>query len=308
MTTSQSADVEMLRKVREYLTQYATVIAESEFLQEDVTDFFAKLLTLEEKIKYANADVDITGEDKIKMREAITAEIIRIFAFLSRHALKTDNKMLKKLTDTTPSSIRQMTDTDFIEFCKSVEEKVGDNKADLLKYNVSEDAQSVFIAKIEMFRSIKPQVKLNQSKRALSNEEAGTCIAEVKTFLSDFLDKSVHIVADKNPEFVRLYDNSRSRREPVKASTQLLLSLVDAVTNRPLSNVTVFVSDLKLTGTTDKNGQFTIKVGNKTELICFLSKTGFNNEVLTFTDFIRLKTKEVTVKMHISEMGLSVNA
>jgi hypothetical protein len=307
MTTSQSADVEMLRKVKEYLTQYPTVIADSQFLQEDVTDFFTQINVLEEKIKYANADVEITGEDKINMRESITAETLRLFNFLSRHALKTDNKMLKKLTDATPSSIKQMTDTDFIEFCKSVEEKVSENKAELVKYNVSEDAQSAFLAKIEMFRSIKPQVKLNQSKRSDSNGEAGASISEIKNFLSGFLDKSVHTVADKNPEFVRLYDYSRLRREPVKSSTQLLLNLVDAATNNPLSNVTVFVAELNLTGSTDNKGQFSIKVGNKSELICTFTKVGYKNQTVTFSSFTRGRTSEETVKMQLGEMGLAVS-
>ena len=211
--------------------------------------------------------------------------------------------MLKKLTDTKSSTIKQMTDAEFIEFCKQVAEKIVEHKTTLLQYRMTEDNQSALLNKIEIFRSVKPQVQLNQSKQTILNEGITKGIQDLKTFLTDFLDKSVPIVSDTNPDFVRLYAESRLRRDPNKSVTQLILNVVD-VNNTPLSNVTVFVAELNMTDKTDDKGQVTFKIGNQTELTCTVSKASFKNETVPFSGFKRSNTSVETIKMQVGEMML----
>ena len=303
MTTMQSAEVEMFRKVREFLRQYPTIVDSSVLLKDDVTGFMNHLSALDDKVKSVNDAVELTGEDKINLRKRITDETLRLLSFLSHHALKSDNKMLKKLTDTKSSTIKQMTDADFIEFCKQVDEKIVENKAILLQYRVSEDTQTALLNKIEIFRSVKPQVGLNQAKQTILNGDIATGVQDLKKFLSNSLDKVVPTVNDTNPDFVRLYNESRFRRDPSKSVTQLILNVVDA-NNNPLSNVTVFVAELNLTDKTDDKGQVTFKVGNQTELTCTISKASFKNETAAFSGFKRSNTSVETMKMQVGEMML----
>ena len=303
MTTMQSAEVEMFRKVREFLRQYPTIVDSSVLLKDDVTGFMNHLSALDDKVKSVNDAVELTGEDKINLRKRITDETLRLLSFLSHHALKSDNKMLKKLTDTKSSTIKQMTDADFIEFCKQVDEKIVENKAILLQYRVTEDDQSALLNKIEIFRSVKPQVGLNQAKQTILNGDIATGVQDLKKFLSNSLDKVVPTVNDTNPDFVRLYNESRFRRDPSKSVTQLVLNVVDA-NNNPLSNVTVFVAELNLTDKTDDKGQVTFKVGNQTELTCTISKASFKNETAAFSGFKRSNTSVETMKMQVGEMML----
>ena len=60
MTTMQSAEVEMFRKVREFLKQYPTIVDSSVLLKDDVTDFMNQLSVLDDKVKSVNDAVELT--------------------------------------------------------------------------------------------------------------------------------------------------------------------------------------------------------------------------------------------------------
>jgi hypothetical protein len=220
MNTSQSADVMMFRNVAQFLAQNAAILEKSANLKEDATDFQQVLAQLEAKIDSVNATSQITAQDKVDLRNAITQEVNRCFSIIHRHALKKKNAALQKATDIKPSAIKQMTDADFMAYCNQMTEIITDNAPILTTALVPSAEQNKILQKIQLFKTVKPQIKLNTSHKSVQNEDVDHLITQLKTVLKKMLDASVLSVQGNDPDFVREYKLNRERRAPVKTTAK----------------------------------------------------------------------------------------
>ena len=117
-----------------------------------------------------------------------------MFGFFRRHAIKTNDAELKKLTDMSVTSIKKMSDLDFIEFCKKMDPVMRENAAILTAHAITDVEQTALLAELNAFRSMKPQVKLNQSKRTTVNEDIANCVKNINDLLINLMDVSAKTV------------------------------------------------------------------------------------------------------------------
>jgi hypothetical protein len=218
MNVQQSADIMMFRNLSQFLSQNAPILDKSPTLKEDATDFQNALTQLEAKIKSINTLSEITGQEKNELRETIIQESIRYLSILHRHAIKTNNAILKKLTDAKVSALKQMSDANFMAYCNQVAETITENAPILTTALVLPPEQNRFLEQIQLFKTVKPQVKLNISRKSVQNEAIELYVKAIKTQLKKLLDASVLSVEGSDPDFVREYELNRQRREPTKTT------------------------------------------------------------------------------------------
>jgi hypothetical protein len=220
MTVQQSADVMMFRNLSQFLAQNAAILDQSPTLKEDATDFQNALSQLEAKIKSINTMSEITGQEKLQLRETIIQDGLRYSSILHRHAIKTNNAILKKRTDVKVSALKQMSDANFMAYCNQIAATLTENASILSAALVSAADQTSFLEKIQLFKTVKPQVKLNITRKAVQNEDIDTFVKNIKAQLKKLLDASVLSVEGSDPDFVREYTLNRQRREPTKTTTK----------------------------------------------------------------------------------------
>jgi hypothetical protein len=218
MTVQQSADVMMFRNLSQFLAQSAAILDKSSTLKEDATDFQNALAQLEAKIKSINTMSEITGQEKNLLRETIIQESVRYLSILHRHAIKTTNAILKKRTDVKVSALKQMSDANFMAYCNQVAETITENAPILNAALVAITEQNRFLEQIQLFKTVKPQVKLNITRKAVQKEDIEDGVKAIKSKLKKLLDASVLSVEGSDPDFVREYALNRQRREPTKTT------------------------------------------------------------------------------------------
>jgi hypothetical protein len=218
MTVQQSADLMMFRNLAQFLAQNAAILDKSHTLKEDATDFQNALSQLEAKIKSINTMSEITGQEKLQLRDTIAQDAIRYLSILQRHAIKTNHLMLKKVSDVKVSALKQCSDADFITQSNQIAAILTDNATILSAALISVADQNGLIEKINLFKTVKPQVKLNITRKAVQNEDIDTFVKNIKAQLKQLLDASVLSVEGSDPDFVREYTLNRQRREPTKTT------------------------------------------------------------------------------------------
>jgi hypothetical protein len=218
MTVQQNADITMFRNVCQFLAQNAAILKKSPNLKEDATEFQHALAQLETKIEQINLLSEITGHEKLQLRENIAQDAVRYLSMIQRHAIKNNLPTLKKRTDIKVSALKQASDADFIAQSTQIATLISENTTILTAALVSVVEQNRFLEQIQLFKTVKPQVKLNITRKAIHNEDIDTYIKNIKTQLKQLLDASVLSVEGSDPDFVREYSLNRQRREPTKAT------------------------------------------------------------------------------------------
>ena len=302
MTSSHTADIHMFRNVIEYLEQEQTVINSSPTLKEDYEDFAAQMSVLDAKVTEFSESDDSASESKSVLKLSIADKTVQMFGFFRRHAIKTNDAELKKLSDVAPTNIKKMSDLDFIEFCKKMYTVMQENAAILTAHAISDVEQTALLAELNAFRSIKPQVKLNQSKRTTVNEDIANCVKNINSLLTNLLDMSAQTVSATYPDFVRQYDMNRKRREPSKKVTQVLFTVQNAANEAPLKGAKIAIQEMKSKGVTDINGQLLMKSGKYKHITVSISLDGMENQEVIIKDIMRGSTVNYTVKMRVEEM------
>ena len=302
MTSSHTADIHMFRNLIEYLEQEQSVINSSPTLKEDYEDFAAQMSVLDAKVTQFSDFDDSASESKSVLKLSIADKTVQMFGFFRRHAIKTNDAELKKLSDMAPTSIKKMSDLDFIEFCKKMDTVMKENAAILTAYAISDVEQTALLAELNAFRSIKPQVKLNQSKRTTVNEDIANCVKNINSLLTNLLDMSAQTVSATYPDFVRQYDMNRTRREPSKKVTQVLFNVQNATNDAPLKGAKIAVQELKFKGETNIEGQLLVKSGKYKYITVTISLNGMENQEVIIKDIMRGSTVTYTVKMKAEEM------
>jgi hypothetical protein len=163
------------------------------------------------------------------------------------------------------------------------------------------------LAQLSQFKSLAPQVKLNQSKRAVTIEDINESIKSIRSLLTNMMDVSVKTVNATNPEFVRHYDMVRVRREPSKSVTQVLFVVQNQLGDMPLNGVHIVIPALDFEGITDNKGQLTVKAGNVKTLACTISLNAMQTQDIIVSDIVRGTTTTCTVKMKAAEVVLAVS-
>jgi hypothetical protein len=301
MTISQTADITMFRNILEFLDQKSPVVATSATLKEDYDDFVAQMSQLDTKMTEINGYQNSAAATKAQLKVAIAEKTVLMFGFLRRFAYKSNDENLQKSTEVTATSIKQMSDNDFFEFCKQTDTILRQNEAVLTAHAVTPDEQTALLAQLNSFKSLKPLVKLNQSKRVITNEDIAECIKNINGLLKNLMDVSVKTVYASNPEFVRHYELNRIRREPIKSITQVTLIISNMAGDGFLKGAKVVIPTLSLVGVTDEKGQLTIKTGNLKTLECSVSMDGMQSQDITITDIVRGSTTNYAVKMKVGE-------
>ena len=302
MTSSNTADIHMFRNLIEYLEQEQSVINSSPTLKEDYEDFAAQLSVLDAKVTELSESDDTASESKSLLKLSIADKTVQMFGFFRRHAIKTNDAELKKLSDVAPTNIKKMSDLDFIEFCKKMYTVMQENAAILTAHAITDVEQTALLAELNAFRSIKPQVKLNQSKRTTANEDIANCVKNINSLLTNLLDMSAQTVSATYPDFVRQYDMNRKRREPSKKVTQVLFTVQNATNEAPLKGAKIAIQEMISKGETDINGQLLMKSGKYKYITVTVSLDGMENQEIIIKDIMRGSTVAYTVKMRVEEM------
>lgn len=302
MTSSHTADIHMFRNLIEYLEQEQSVINSSPTLKEDYEDFAAQMSVLDAKVTQLSDSDDSAAESKTQLKLSIADKTAEMFGFFRRHAIKTNDAELKKLTDIAPTSIKKMSDLDFIEFCKKMDPVMRENAAILTAHAITDVEQTALLAELNAFRSTKPQVKLNQSKRTTVNEDIANCVKNINDLLINLMDVSAKTVGATNPDFVRQYDMNRKRREPSKNVTQVLFTVQNATNEMPLKGAKIAIQEMKSKGETDINGLLLMKSGKYKHITVTVSLNGMENQEVIIKDIMRGSTVAYTVKMRVEEM------
>jgi hypothetical protein len=307
MTLSQTADMNMFRNVLEFLEQEQAVINLSVPLKEDYEVFKAQMGQLDAKFTTINGFQESAAANKVGLKNTIAEKTVLMFSFLRRHAFKSNDEPLQKQTDVSVSSIRTMSDNEFIEFCKKTDSTLRQNEAVLTAHAVTAEEQTALLTQLNQFKSLAPQVKLNQSKRAVTIEDINESIKSIRSLLTNMMDVSVKTVSATNPEFVRHYDLVRVRREPSKSVTQVLFVVQNQLGDMPLSGVQIVIPSLDFEGLTDNKGQLTVKVGNLKTLTGTCSLSTLQTQDVIVSDIVRGSTTTCTVKMKVAEAVLVLN-
>jgi hypothetical protein len=227
MNAVQNADVMMFRNLASFLAQNASILNQSALLKEDVMDFQQNWAQLEAKITAVNTIPEITGQEKRHLRAEIIQESIRYLGFLHRHAFKNKDPFLKKMSDVKPSTLKQMSDPDFLNYCNQMSELLPNYQAILATALVPVSEQRATLEKIARFKTVKPQVQLNITQKAIQNEDIDLYIRAIKTILKEMLDVSVQSLENSEPELVREYGRNRQRRQPNKATPKPLIKKIE---------------------------------------------------------------------------------
>jgi hypothetical protein len=223
MTVQQSADVTMFRHLSVFLTQNASIIDKSPTLKEDAMDFQNALTQLEATLKTLDTVSEITGQEKLLLRDTITQYALKYLSIIQRHAIKTNHATLKKKTDIKVSALKQSSDADFIAKCNQVSEVLTENAPILAAALIPAAEQNRLIEQMNHFKAVKPQVKLNITRKAIHKEDMDSAIKNMKAHLKQMLDASVLSVESTDANFVREYFLNRQRREPVKATAKAVV-------------------------------------------------------------------------------------
>jgi hypothetical protein len=220
MTAQQSADVMMFRNLSQFLAQNGAILNKSANLKEDASDFQNALTQLEAKIQEVNTVSEITGQEKLQLRNELIQETIRYMSILYRHALKSNNAPLLKISEVKLSDLKKLTDADFISYCNQAAEIFTNHSVVFHTALISTQEQKHLLDKIQDFKTVKPQVKLNRTRKTVQNEDIEQHIKTIKNLLKKMLDASVLSVQGSDAEFVRQYEMNRERREPTKSNSK----------------------------------------------------------------------------------------
>jgi hypothetical protein len=307
MTASQSADISMFRNVKEYLDQESIIIATSPTLQEDYDDFTTLMSQLEEKVTGVKNTKETPAADKSNLKSSIAEKAALMFSFLKRHAIKTNDETLKKNVESTATTLKQLSDIDFIAFCQQAETIFRTHEVVLTKHDVSTEQQADLLTQLSLFKSLKPQVKLSQSKRSVAKEDVGESVKNIKSFMTDLLDVSVKTVDAKNPEFVRQYELNRVRREPAKSVTQILFTVKNEVGDLQFKGADIVIPELSFIGKTDSKGQLAVKTGNIKSLVATIMMEGMETQKLNFSNLERSSTTTAIVKLKSEQFSAALN-
>jgi hypothetical protein len=218
MNVQQSADVMMFRNLSQFLSQNAPILDKSPTLKEDASDFQNALTQLEAKIQEVDTMSEITGQEKLELRSEIIQDLLRVMSILHRHAVKNKNASLQKNTDIQFSLLNRMTDAAFLAYCNQALEIIRPNAVILSTALIAHPEQTAILEKIQLFKTVKPQVKLNITQKAVQKEEIDHAVKAIKELLKTMLDASVLSVQATDSDFVRAYELNRQRRAPAKAN------------------------------------------------------------------------------------------
>ena len=307
MTAIQKEDVNMFNNVLEFLSQNESIVNSSVTFKEDFADFVVKMTQLEEKIDDKNGIEGSAAANKANLKVSVAENADLMFSFLRRHATKNNDEALKKAVNYSLSGIKTLSDSDFHNFCRKTDEILRQNAGVLTNHAVSPEKQATILAQLSLFRILRPQVKLNQTKRTVTNDDITECVKSVKDFLTNLMDVSVKTVKDTNPELVRQYEMNRQRREPSRSVTQVVFVVERENSATPVSNANVVIPELSFVGVTDDKGQLTLKTGRTKSLVGTISAAGMQTQDFSVSNIIRGTTTTINLKLKVGETILMLH-
>ena len=307
MTAIQKEDVNMFNNVLEFLSQNESIVNSSVTFKEDATEFMVKMTQLEEKIDDKNGIESSAAANKANLKISIAENADLMFSFLRRHATKNNDEALKKAVNYSMSGIKTLSDSDFYDFCRKTDEIFRQNADVLTNHAVTPEKQATILAQLGLFKILRPKVKLNQTKRSVTNEEVTECVKSVKDLLTNMMDVSVKTVKDTNPELVRQYELNRQRREPSRSVTQVVFVVERENSATPVSSANVVIPELNFVGVTDDKGQLTLKTGRAKSIVGTISANGMQTQDFTVSSIIRGTTTTINVKLKVGETILMLH-
>ena len=143
---------------------------------------------------------------------------------------------------------------------------------------------------------------LQNKSNASFSIEADKQFSKALAVVREKLDISINSLRDINAELFNLYQVARTVGKPSQKSTQLAITVMDALTQKPIFNACAKVPFLKEPVKCDNDGVIYIKTGKKMDFEVMVTKPNYS-EARFYIEKMKLKeTRLVTVFLNATAL------
>jgi len=280
----------MFRSVNGCMTKNKLIWEQNQIITSYVNELDTNIHTIDEaETKRSNKASRITLEKKalrtsLNETTFIIKEALRLYYRL--HSMTEEMQLLSYPI----SDLTKMTDANFYMESLHISEKAATLAADLKAIGISVEKITKHKDELQKFYFLQPERDIACKTQAEMVKLIPEKVKECRLMLRNIMDALVSMYKDEHPDFVLEYKNSRQRQERPgrkKHYSVLVKGVVsDTATLQPLENVVVAAGKKNKQTTSDKNGNYQIKIYKKDADSITFSKEGYQNLTLSLpTEF-----------------------
>ena len=197
-------------------------------------------------------------------------------------------------TFSTPSKMCR-TESSMIAFAGSLIEQLTDNLEDLEDVGITQEKIDAINDTLESLGGINEVGNMQNKTNISFSIEADKQLTKALAVAREKLDISINSLRDIDAELFNLYQVARTVGKPSQKSTQLAITVMDALAQKPIFNAFAKVPFLKEPVKCDNEGMIYIKTGKKIDFEVMVTKPNFS-EARFYIEKMKLKeTRSVTV-------------
>jgi hypothetical protein len=275
------------------------VINQRPAVQKDLAELIIAREDITTQLK-AVKSVDRYKAEKDVCREKLRGYCIEYAAYLVRLGREIVSTYL---VDTFSSPVAKCkSDDSMTVFAEHIVENCDTYLDKMADVGVTQEHINAISDCIAELRGIIGVADLQNKANTSFNNEADKKLTKALAVIREKLDISMGSLRENNPDFYRLYQSARVVNKPKKASTQLVISVRDAISQKPIVNAIASVPFLKSPVKSDNNGVIVIKVGKNTDFMVKVTKPAYS-EYSFIIDKLKLKESR-TIEVYLNVLGL----
>ena len=295
----KSAQLKMLDNVLSIFKNKETVLDQRQAVKKDVAELKSVREDIATQLKAVKPlRPNICNKDTC--RDKLKKSCAEYAPYLVRLGRDMEGNFLVE-TFNNLAAIRK-TDASLTAFVGTLIEHLTDNLEDLEDVGITQEKIDALNDILEEFNDVTDSSNLQNKTNASFSIEADKQLTKALAVVREKLDISINSLRDIDAELFNLYQVARTVGKPSQKSTQLAITVMDALTQKPILNAFATVPFMKEAIKCDNEGVIYIKTGKKIDFEVMVTKPNFSEARFSIEKMKLKETRSVTVFLNATAL------